>query len=94
MTGCLPTAAHNAMLALRHKRPLWVISADFAMHPRSPFHPHERTSLVRPVGSESPDWPVGSPSYLGVKLFAAASAPRSSVSRAIFWASMTSPATR
>jgi hypothetical protein len=30
----------------------------------------------------------------GVKLFATASAPRSSVSRAIFWASMTSPATR
>ena len=36
----------------------------------------------------------GCPSYLGVKLFATASALRSSVSRAIFWASMTSPAAR
>jgi hypothetical protein len=33
-------------------------------------------------------------SYLGAKLFATANALRSSVSRAIFWASMTSPATR
>jgi len=33
-------------------------------------------------------------SYLGVKLFATANAPRSSVSRATFWASMTSPTTR
>src|SRR5260221_6178171 len=32
--------------------------------------------------------------YLGVNSFATANAPRSSVSRAIFWASMTSPATR
>lgn len=36
----------------------------------------------------------GCPSYLGVKLFATANALRSLVSRAIFWASMTSPATR
>jgi hypothetical protein len=36
----------------------------------------------------------GWPSYLGAKLFATATALRSSVSRAIFWASMTSAATR
>jgi uncharacterized protein YeaO (DUF488 family) len=38
--------------------------------------------------------PKGWRSYLGAKLFATANALRSSVSKAIFWASMTSPATR
>lgn len=40
------------------------------------------------------DWSLASlQSYLGEKFFATARAPNSSVSRAIFWANMTSPAT-
>src|SRR6266568_401788 len=53
---------------------------------------HRQLRMAARAGSA--DQLVGSSNYLGIKLFAAASAPHSSVSRAIFWASMTSPATR
>jgi hypothetical protein len=55
-----------------------------------------RNSLARhcPIRDAGSLGRSGSSSYLGAKLLATANAARSSVSRAIFWASITSPATR